>query len=975
MSGQTQATVIRGARTHNLSGITCRIPLGKLTAITGVSGSGKSTLAFDTLYAEGQRRFVECLSAYARQFLERLDRPDVDFIGHIEPPIALKQKTLVRNARSTVGSLTEINDEKRLLFTHAGATICPSCRVEARETRTETVIEDLAGRPPGEKTVLAAPVEGRFLTPEIRRSLTAKGYVRVLVDGEIRDLSELPSRPTGEVLLVVDRLVTGRLPRSRLRESVDEGWMLGRDRILAVVLPSNGESSSRGLRTEEYRLGLHCPKCNRSFTGLTPAHFSSNSPLGACPECQGFGRSITIDPDKVVPDASRTLRNHAVALFSTPAGAGYYRRLLRAAEEFDVPTDVPWSRLSQAHKEWVWKGGGRYRGVERFVKRLERKKYRMHVRIFLARFRAYVTCPKCKGSRLRTEARHVRVGGKTFHELQDLPIGDLARFFHELKLTGAARKTSQRLLRDIRNRLDYMRRVGLDYLTLGRAARTLSGGETQRIRLAAALGSGLTDTLYVLDEPTVGLHARDAGLMLRALKLLCEQGNTVVVVEHDPAIIRGAEHLIVLGPKGGDEGGRVLYEGPVKTFLKQAPGFFHPLPNGGRKAAPGRGGASLVKESARRGQSPPVSAKGDGGRGAGGRVRSFTRKITMKGLRAHNLQIPKLDLPIDRLTVITGVSGSGKSTLVDHVLHRNYLRHRGRAVEDLGEVDLIEGLDQPEEIHLVHQTPLGRSSRSSPLTFVKVYPEIRQLFAETPAAKARRLKPGQFSFNSPGGRCEMCSGLGTTVLEMHFLPDVEVPCEACGGRRFRSEILEVAWKGKTILDVLEMTVDQAERFFASEPRVLQRLKPLQTVGLGYIRLGQATSTLSGGEAQRLKLASFLAGGPTRRGNLFVLDEPTTGLHPQDVQKLIAALRGLLARGHGVVVVEHQLDLIEAADWVIDLGPGGGDEGGRLVFQGRVDELMRWKASITGRTLSQHKRERSRLHRALPTSTRSAGSKR
>jgi excinuclease ABC subunit A len=962
MGGQTLATLIQGARTHNLKGINCSIPLGQLTAITGVSGSGKSTLAFDTLYAEGQRRFVECLSAYARQFLERLERPDVDFIGHVEPPIALKQKTLVRNARSTVGSLTEINDEKRLLFAHAGVTICPDCNVPARETTTETVIEELARKPAGQRIVLAAPVEGRFLTPEIRQSLVSKGYVRALVNGDMRDISDLPAQMRGEALLVVDRLVTGRLPRSRLRESVQEGWMLGRDRILLVELPPEAPPKERRLATEELRLGLLCPECHRSFPQLTPAHFSFNSPLGACAECQGFGRIITTDPDKVVPDASRTLRNHAVALFATPAGASAYRKLIREAEAAGIPTDVPWHRLTKSQREWVWKGGGRYRGVEGFIRRRERKKYRMHVRIFLARFRGYVTCPECGGSRLRPESDRVRVGGKTFHELQSLPIGDVTRFFHGLKLEGATRKKSERLLRDIKNRLDYMDRVGLGYLTLGRSARTLSGGETQRIRLAAALGSGLTDTLYVLDEPTVGLHARDAGLMLRALKVLCSQGNTVVVVEHDPAIIRGADHLIVLGPKGGDEGGRVLYEGAVSSFLKQEPGFFHPLPNGGGETVTAPGGSSFVRESAPWGESWSISEKGNGGR----KSPPIQRKIRAKGLRAHNLRIPKLDLPIDRLTVITGVSGSGKSTLVDHILHRNYLRYRGRPVEDLGDVDVIEGLDQPEEILLVAQTPLGRSTRSSPLTFVKVYPEIRQLFAETPAAKARRLRAGQFSFNSPGGRCEECSGLGTTVLEMHFLPDVEVPCEACGGRRFRPEILEVAWKGKTILGVLEMTVDEARRFFASQSRIVERLKPLQIVGLGYIRLGQPTSTLSGGEAQRLKLASFLAGGPSRKGNLFILDEPTTGLHPQDVQRLIAALKGLLSRGHGVVVVEHQLDLIEAADWVIDLGPGGGDEGGRLVFQGTVKELVRCKTSTTGRVLAQHRRERSRLHRGVKT---------
>jgi len=924
MAGRKRETIIRGARTHNLRNVSCRIPLGRLTAVTGVSGSGKSTLAFDTLYAEGQRRFVECLSAYARQFLERLDRPDVDFIGHIEPPIALRQKSLVRNARSTVGTLTEINDDLRLLFAHAGETICPDCGRPVSEVRTETVIEDLARRPAGERVVLAAPVEARHMTPEIRGSLRAKGYVRVLTADGIADLADLPGETTAApALLVMDRLVTGRLPRSRLRESVEEGWRLGSGRIVLVTHSQDGLRESRA----EFRLGLSCPSCGKRFERLTPAHFSSNSPLGACAACQGFGRIVMTDPDKVVPDRSKSLREHAVALFATPAGAGFHRRLLKEAAAAGVATGVPWSKLPEAGKSWVWKGSGGYKGVEGFIRRLERKSYRMHVRVFLARFRGYVPCGRCKGARLRSGALDARLGGRTFHDLQTRPISDVIPFFDNLDLPAAARSKVEQPLRDVRNRLESMRRMGLEYLELGRPARTLSGGETQRIRLAAALGAGLTDTLYVLDEPTVGLHAVDAARMLRALRLLTRQGNTVVVVEHDPAVIRGADHLIVLGPGGGGDGGRILYEGGVAAFRRRDPDFFHPLPasNGSNHGAP----------------------------------RALLR---MTGLRAHNLRIPRLDLPADRLTVLTGLSGSGKSTLLDHVLHRSYLRFRGRPVEDVGEADSIEGFEGLDDLLLVPQIPLGRSSRSCPLTFIGAYPEIRKLLGDSPAARARGLKPGAFSFNTPGGRCEACAGLGTTVLEMHFLPDVDVLCEACRGMRFRREILEVTWKGKSILDVLTMTVDEAEAFFARETRVVLRLRPLQTVGLGYIRLGQPTSTLSGGEAQRLKLASFLSGGRRGRGTLFLLDEPTTGLHPRDVARLIHAIRGLIDRGHGVFVVEHQLDLIEAADWVVDLGPGGGDRGGRVVYEGPVEGLVSCPGSVTGRALSRHRKERSRVRR-------------
>jgi excinuclease ABC subunit A len=936
------ATIIRGARTHNLKGISCRIPLGRLTVITGVSGSGKSTLAFDTLYAEGQRRFVECLSAYARQFLERLERPDVDFVGFVEPPIALRQKSLVRNARSTVGSLTEINDELRLLFVHAGETICPECGIPAQEERPETLWKWLQEQPSGLRLAVVAPVPGRTLRGAAREALVQRGIPRYLdPEGRVRELSELPETVPDEVLVLVDRVVTGRVPSSRWRESVSEAWRIGSGRLRILTL----EDRPRLLR--EAREGLACPRCARAFPRLSPAGFSPNSPLGACPACQGFGRIITIDPDKVVPDPSRTLRNHAVALFATPAGEPLYRRMLREAKRFGVRTDIPWSRLPEKHRRWVWEGGGSYPGVEGFVEWLESKKYKMHVRIFLSRFRGYVTCPRCQGSRLKPEALRVRVGGKSFHDLQGLPIKDLREFFAKLELPDPTRRKVERVLREIRNRLDYLHRVGLDYLTLGRAARTLSGGETQRIRLAAALGSGLTDTLYVLDEPTVGLHARDAKMMLRALKLLCRNGNTVVVVEHDPAIIEGADHLIVLGPGGGDAGGRVLYEGPVAGFLRRNPDFFHPHPDGREPKA--RVGAARAPV-----RSAAVAEPS-------GRYR-FGRALVLERATAHNLKIPRLEIPLDRLVVITGVSGSGKSTLLDHVIHRNALRLRGRPVEDVGALGALRGLDQVDEVILVPQTPLGRSSRSSPLTFVQAYPEIRALFARTPAARVRGFEPGHFSFNAPGGRCEACSGLGTTVLEMHFLPDVEVPCEACGGKRFRPEVLEVTWKGKTILDVMEMTVDEATRFFASEPRIVQRLEPLRKVGLGYIRLGQPTSTLSGGEAQRLKIASYLARSSAGKGNLFLLDEPTTGLHPQDVHRLIRALRALQQRGHGIVVVEHQLDLIEAADWVVDLGPGGGDEGGRIVYQGPVSGLATCRESVTGRALRRHRRIRARVHR-------------
>ncbi|MBD3337074.1 MAG: excinuclease ABC subunit A [Candidatus Eisenbacteria bacterium] len=943
MIRKTAATRIQGAKTHNLQSVDCRIPLGRLTVITGVSGSGKSSLAFDTLYAEGQRRFVECLSAYARQFLERLERPEVEWVGRVEPPIALKQKTHVRNARSTVGSLTELNDDLRLLWTHAGRTICPRCDLPAVDILPETVIDHIAARPAGMTLLITAPMAAEEWTDEARRDLAAKGYVRVFRYGEIRGLEEARAGGDEEILLIVDRLRAGRLRRPRLRESIAAAWRLGQGRLDLVALSRDGVEDER----RPFRQGLQCPACGDPFPRLTPAHFSSNSPLGACPACEGFGRIITIDPDKVVPDTSRSLREHAVALFATPAGASLHRALLHEARRLGIPVDTPWRRLRAADRRWVWEGNERYPGVERFVAWLERKKYKMHVRVFLARFRGYVPCRRCGGARLREEPLRVRIDGRTLADLQAMTIGRAGDFLDRLELPPGTRPKVAPVLRDLRHRLDYLNRVDLTYLTLDRAARTLSGGETQRIRLAAALGSGLTDTLYILDEPTAGLHARDAELMLRALHKLCRQGNTVVVVEHDPAIIKGADHLIVLGPAGGEQGGRKLFEGTVNRFFRRHPGFFHPQTNGSRRSADGK---DRVRAASGRATSAPRKRRRAG------------RTITLHGVQAHNLNLRRLSIPVDAMTVVTGVSGSGKSTLVDHVLHRNDQRFRGRPVEEVGSVDRIRGLDGIAETVLISQNPLGRSTRSTPLSFVKAFPEIRRLLAETPAARRHRLRPGDFSFNTPGGRCEACSGTGVTVLEMHFLPDVEIPCDVCLGRRFQPQVLEAAWKGRSILDILQMTVNEAARFFRAQPRIAGRLAPLQTVGLGYVRLGQPTSHLSGGEAQRLRIAAYLAAGRARERSLLIFDEPTTGLHPQDVQSLIRALRELQSRGFGVLVVEHQLDLIESADWVIDLGPGAGEAGGRLVYAGQVEGLLDRGSSVTGASLARYRRERSRLHR-------------
>ncbi len=993
---------------HNLHGIDCRIPLGQMTVVTGVSGSGKSTLAFDVLYAEGQRRFVECLSAYARQFLERLERPEVDEIGYIQPPIALRQQGAVRNARSTVGSVTEISDLIRLFYVHAGQVHCPGCGARAKRTDMTGAIETTLAYPPATRLAIVAP----FARP-LRRAdlqlLQDQGYMRVLTAKGIREIDQIRSGRQARGL-VIDRVVVGQVRRQRLREALATAWRVGEGRCLLRPL-APGPATAPGADACETprpaaapspkpaeRLlveGLACPACASRLTLPSVGFFSWNNPLGACPACQGFGRIITLDRDKVIPNPRKNLRNDAVVPFSVPSARAWYRRMLKAARLREIPTDAPFGDLTPAQQDWVFRGDDAFPGIAGFFERLEQRRYKMHVRIFIARFRGYVDCPDCGGRRLKPEALAVKVGGLDISELHGLPVSQVQEFFASLPAEQAAAAATRRLLGNLRRRLTYLTDVGLGYLALGRAARTLSGGETQRIRLAAALGSALTDTLYILDEPTVGLHASDSARMLAVVKQLTAMGNTVVVVEHDPGIIAGADHLIVLGPGGGSEGGRKVYEGSPDLFLRENPGFFiadvghlparreavlrsdeqrrrrrdlRGVPKGARSKRLGNpwNAAAVSAWLAQREGADPGTRRGAATPAtdampvtAGPLTFPPGSRLTLQGLQAHNLRIPRLRIPLGRLVAISGISGSGKSTLLDTVLHRNWLRRKGATVEDVGAVEQIEGWDTFEDVQLVGQSVLGRSVRSTPLSFVQAYPEIRALFAGTLKARQLGLSPGAFSFNTPGGRCESCRGVGTQTLEMYFLPDVEVPCETCDGRRFGPEVLAVAWQGKTICDVLSMTVTEATQLFRKEARIVQRLAPLREVGLGYITLGQSTSTLSGGEAQRLRLASFLARSHGHERHLFLFDEPTTGLHARDVERLLRALRALIAAGHSVIVVEHHLDLIRASDWVIDLGPGAGKDGGRVVYQGPPEGMLSQAGSITARCLAAHL-ERARL---------------
>ena len=919
--------IIKGARVNNLKNVSLDVPRNKLVVVTGLSGSGKSSLAFDTLYAEGQRRYVESLSAYARQFLGKMQKPEVDFIHGLPPAIAIEQKVNTRNPRSTVGTSTEIYDYMRLLFGRVGHTFSPVSGLEVKRHTVTDVVEAALAYPDGTRVAVVAPLfvpDGRTLAQHIE-VLRGAGYSRLYRDGaffEFDDLladSSLPKVNPGYELLI-DRLVVSHEADeiTRMGDSVETAFFEGHD---AAVLAVWGDG------------GVHRHEFSRRFEAdgiefMEPSDllFNFNNPYGACPVCEGFGKTIGIDERLVIPNPALSVYNDAVAPWKGDKMSEWKRQFIHVAAQTGFPIHKPYCELTPAEKDTLWHGTRGFEGIDGFFRMLDQNQHKIQYRVMKARFRGKTVCPACHGSRLRPEAMYVRVGGKTIADLVKMPVGNLRRWFDTLELTPHDAAVAKRLLAEITSRLGFLVEVGLEYLTLDRLSSTLSGGESQRINLATSLGSALIGSLYILDEPSIGLHSRDTERLIGVLRRLQQIGNTVVVVEHDREIMEAADWIIDVGPLAGRLGGEIVYDGPVDRLADAKESYTAKYLTGQMSVA--------VPQTRRRSSS----------------------YIEVKGAREHNLKDIDVRFPLGVLTVVTGVSGSGKSTLVRDILYRALLRHLGEASDAPGAFGCLGGdLRRISAVEFVDQNPIGKSSRSNPATYLKAYDEIRQLYAAQALSKQMGFTPAYFSFNAEGGRCEECKGEGTITIEMQFMADITIPCEACGGKRFKPEVLEVLYRGKSIYDVLDMTVAQAIEFFSEDDsaqtrKIVRRLQPLKDVGLGYIKLGQSSSTLSGGENQRVKLAWFL-GGEKPEPTLFIFDEPTTGLHFHDINLLLDSFNRLIARGHTVVIIEHNLDVIKVADHVIDLGPEGGDRGGSLIVAGTPEEVAATPESYTGRYLA------------------------
>jgi len=965
----TESIIVRGARVHNLKNIDFEVPHNTLTVVTGVSGSGKSSLAFDTIYAEGQRRYVESLSAYARQFLERIEKPDVDSIDGIAPAVAIRQKNTTRNPRSTVATATEIYDYLRLLFARIGRTYCVKCGSEVKKDTVDEIADAVLALDPETRVqvvfplqpALAAPQKAEKKAPRARKSkktsvpdagltdqlkarlfdLRKAGFNRLYQAGQVFEFSTpeslLDIRFDQPVFMLVDRLTVSAEARTRIVDAVETAYREAGEVIFD--LPPHNDQPARQLR---FAQRFECKNCNLRYEEPEPRLFSFNNPYGACARCQGFGNTIDFDLERVIPDPMKSLGEGAIDPWNKPKYRPMFTDMKRFAKQEEIPLEVPWAELDAARQELILDGDGKFLGVRGFFQYLERKKYKLHIRVFLSRYRGYSTCPECRGARLRLEARQVKINGKNICEVCSMTVEDAVKFFAGVQLSPEEADIADRLLQEIHERLRFLNDVGLEYLTLDRLSSTLSGGEAQRIQLATSLGSRLVGTLYVLDEPSIGLHSRDTHRLIKILQDLRDLGNTILVVEHDPDIMRTADRILDLGPGAGENGGKLVAAGTYEEILR------NPASLTGRYLAED---LHIQVPAVRRQQG--------------------TQQIRIKGVRANNLKGIDICIPLGMLVAITGVSGSGKSTLLHQVLYQAL--GEAKKQQTVGPArgaatwESLEGDQFIDEAVLVDQSPIGRTPRSNPVTYIKAFDAIRELFASLPEAKKRGFTSGHFSFNIPGGRCETCQGDGTVTVEMQFLADVELICEECKGTRYKAQVLDVRYRGKNIHEVLNLTVREALQFFAEVPKITEKLRVLEEVGLGYLRLGQSATTLSGGEAQRMKLAAHLQpatreiGRPSaarqdesrrRRRVLYIFDEPTTGLHFDDVSKLLAAFRRLIEAGGSILVIEHNLEVIKTADWVIDLGPEGGARGGRIVGVGPPEAIAKLPGSYTGKYLAR-----------------------
>lgn len=922
--------LIKGARVHNLQNVDVALERNRLIVITGLSGSGKSSLAFDTLYAEGQRRYVESLSAYARQFLGRMHKPEVDYIKGISPAIAIEQKVNTRNPRSTVGTSTEVYDYMKLLFARIGRTFSPISGKEVKRDTVSDVVDYCLSLPAGTMLMLLAPLElkNKHSIKDQLSVLLQQGFTRIQLNGQVERIetilvSKTEAYPVHDLAVVVDRFAVEHDDNeftSRIADSVQTAYFEGRETcVLDYKIGDDNHRTRFSNRFERDGMIFEKPSVNL---------FTFNNPYGACKSCEGFGSVIGIDPDLVIPNKRLSVYEGAVAPWKGEKMGEWKEQLVANAYKFDFPIHKPFKNLTDEQRGLLWTGNRYFHGLHEFFRMVEENTYKIQYRVMLSRYRGKTQCPECKGTRLRQDAGYVKVGGYSINEFVLMPLDRLQTVFKNLELRQQELSVASRLLTEINNRLDYLNDVGLGYLTLNRLSNSLSGGESQRINLATSLGSSLVGSMYILDEPSIGLHQRDTHRLIKVLKKLRDAGNTVIVVEHDEDIIRAADQVIDIGPLAGSHGGKIIFQGSYKELLRHE--------------------TSITAAYLRNHMAIPVPLK----------RRRWKEFIALNGVRQHNLKGFDVRIPLNIMTLITGVSGSGKSTLVKNILFPALKKEYGGYGDRTGLFDGLDGdIISLKDVEYIDQNPIGKSSRSNPVTYLKAYDDIRQLFATQPLSKSRGYKPGFFSFNIEGGRCSECEGEGTVRIEMQFMADLILECESCKGKRFKEDILDVVFQGKTISDILDTTVDDAIKFFTDVPtcgaicqRVASRLQPLADVGLGYIKLGQPSSTLSGGEAQRIKLASFLTKGITPAKTMFIFDEPTTGLHFHDINKLLIAFNALIDNGHTLVVIEHNPEVIKCADWVIDLGPEGGDKGGELVFEGTPEELVKHEASHTGKFL-------------------------